>query len=584
MNGPTTYHYTYDGINRLVKGDAGVNIQAFSPGFSNQADFGDESLIYDKIGNISSLTRGEIINGNLLQNVYSYSYFSATNRLQTVTNTAFGNRNITYDNNGNMLTDNKLQITGSTIGRANLTTSVTTASANIKYSYASDDNRIYKSVTQTVSATNQKEWYLRTGGGVDIGIFNISNNQFNWYVFGAERVAKVNHIPTLTFTTAAGDIGGNIYTSDPFIIPLTVGSNMPAPIADYYVYDHLGNTRVIFGVQLSCSNGTPTYLLRYAADYYPYGKVLREWTATTQEKYLYTQHERDKETGLDYAGARFYDSGLGRFTGVDPLAHMREWLSTYNYCQNNPINLIDPTGALDDDYLIRNNGEVVVKKTDDKFDRFYTESGQKTNGNMTIRTYSLAAQLDKNEDGLVKFPDNGTGFTSYGSVETGGFSTGVKKGIAFKENVGNGDSYLTPQAAAALFGVIHELSGLGITISLGDMSSSNGSDPANGGAGTFHHAGHGHMGKRSGLDIDFRYIGDDGNSFRGVMSDNRFNLNKNKAVYNAAFRFGFDPKNTYQGTTGSIQGVKTMGGHNNHGHLGLKRNPSNFINYKPYMP
>lgn len=62
------------------------------------------------------------------------------------------------------------------------------------------------------------------------------------------------------------------------------------------------------------------------------------------EKFLTTQHERDPETGLDYRFARLYDSDLGRFLGVDPLADtFREW-STYNYAIDNPVLYQDPDG------------------------------------------------------------------------------------------------------------------------------------------------------------------------------------------------------------------------------------------------
>jgi len=53
-------------------------------------------------------------------------------------------------------------------------------------------------------------------------------------------------------------------------------------------------------------------------------------------------------TGTSYDfGARLYDPRVGRWLSVDPMAHERSWLSPYNFVQNNPINRIDPNGALD---------------------------------------------------------------------------------------------------------------------------------------------------------------------------------------------------------------------------------------------
>jgi RHS repeat-associated protein len=95
---------------------------------------------------------------------------------------------------------------------------------------------------------------------------------------------------------------------------------------------------------IPCVDGTQVPTLLHAADYYPYGKVLREFVNGASDRYLTTHHERDQETGLDYRGARYYDSDVARFLSLDPLAADYASWSAYNYVMGNPISLIDPTG------------------------------------------------------------------------------------------------------------------------------------------------------------------------------------------------------------------------------------------------
>ena len=67
---------------------------------------------------------------------------------------------------------------------------------------------------------------------------------------------------------------------------------------------------------------------------------------TTSYDYKYNGQELQEEMGLnmyDY-GARYYNPKFSIWLSVDPLAEKYPDFNPYNYCMQNPINLIDPDG------------------------------------------------------------------------------------------------------------------------------------------------------------------------------------------------------------------------------------------------
>jgi RHS repeat-associated protein len=104
---------------------------------------------------------------------------------------------------------------------------------------------------------------------------------------------------------------------------------------NYYIKDYLASIRLTFDQDGTVVN---------AQDYCSYGEIFRSIPTTYSNKYKFTEKERDTETGYDYFGARFYDSRLGRWLSVDPLADKYPGWSPYNYCLNNPLKYVDPDG------------------------------------------------------------------------------------------------------------------------------------------------------------------------------------------------------------------------------------------------
>lgn len=92
-----------------------------------------------------------------------------------------------------------------------------------------------------------------------------------------------------------------------------------------------------FGEELGAGVGGRT-----AAQGYAVGDNVRQKFAT---------YERDLETGLDYAQARYFASAQGRFTSIDPLlasgdpANPQSW-NRYSYTINNPLKYVDPSGLI----------------------------------------------------------------------------------------------------------------------------------------------------------------------------------------------------------------------------------------------
>jgi RHS repeat-associated protein len=119
-------------------------------------------------------------------------------------------------------------------------------------------------------------------------------------------------------------------------VRINPGTAFPGDITDDVVYlleDQIGSSVVRLN-----TSGT----VIDEEEYYPFGdSSLRTFT---YKRYRYVGKERDDESGLYYYGARYYVPWLCRFISCDPKAAEFPNQSSYNYCFNNPINLIDPDG------------------------------------------------------------------------------------------------------------------------------------------------------------------------------------------------------------------------------------------------
>jgi RHS repeat-associated protein len=110
--------------------------------------------------------------------------------------------------------------------------------------------------------------------------------------------------------------------------------------------DHLGSIAMIsdgYGNVISGGNNGG----KSSMNYKPYGEMNRtDSSGPDITRFKYTGQEEDKETGLLYYKARYYDPSLGRFLQADNLTFPDKpsGMNKYMYVDGNPVMFIDPDG------------------------------------------------------------------------------------------------------------------------------------------------------------------------------------------------------------------------------------------------
>ncbi len=121
----------------------------------------------------------------------------------------------------------------------------------------------------------------------------------------------------------------------------------------FYHSDHLGSTNYVTDVNSD---------VYQHIEYLPWGEVmLEERKGNNHTNYLFNAKELDEESGFYYYSARYADPKyITGFISRDPMEDKYPWISTYAYCFNNPIVLVDPDGRRPRLFeIMRRKGEAV---------------------------------------------------------------------------------------------------------------------------------------------------------------------------------------------------------------------------------
>jgi RHS repeat-associated protein len=333
------YSFTYDGLNRLLAGDH----KKYTTSWGDSLNYEEKSIQYDMNGNITKLIR----TNNTGSNSANYSYTYKGNQLDKINaGTAY-----TYDKNGNATKDG-LRNFLITYNILNLPNKIKKSSDSILYIYSAMGEKLAK---------------------------RLKDNTVKYYA-GSMVYDNAKALSYLLFEEGMAYKGSTSYTYE------------------YYLKDHLGNTRVVFQPSGSSTNTTQV------VEYYPFGSNFQPISPSSiDNKYLYNGKEMQSDvlgsTNLDWYdyGARFYDPQIGRWQAVDPLAEMDCSGSPFSYVSNTPINLIDPDGRFNKDFK--------SEKRDKKNGQYYDYGTQDITSTHTNENGDVIAVYDDGDLGIYVHPN-----------------------------------------------------------------------------------------------------------------------------------------------------------------------------------
>jgi RHS repeat-associated protein len=169
---------------------------------------------------------------------------------------------------------------------------------------------------------------------------------FQYDPFG-RRIQKVSASGTSVYVYDGDKQIEELNASGGVVARYTQGLGIDEPLAlyrsgkkYYYHADGLGSIAA-----LTDNHGTPKASYTYDAFGNDAPPSPPPPPSSVTNPFRYTGRELDSETDLYYYRARYYDPSTGRFLSEDPVRLGDGGPSLYRYVRNNPVNLVDPSGA-----------------------------------------------------------------------------------------------------------------------------------------------------------------------------------------------------------------------------------------------